>query len=1305
MVSVVQLQAQQRQLRQVSRGLSLQQQQAQIRSGLSQQQFIRREEQKIRQEVQSRINRELKSQGRSIDDILKNVNSIEQFNELITQVPPELRQFIKTNETALRADLQNRIKQVNDRISLRQTQITNLNIAKDEALQDNDRAKADRLDSERRGLEKERDFLKGEGLGRFNAGQLIPVSSIFSVARDIGLNEEEKRRALDRQFSELSQKLEGGRDELRRIIRTQEITQQQAIRLGLVEAQAPTQEISPIQEISPPPREISDFEKLVSPTEQTAFERLTGFTPKKRFVDLQKIPIEFKDVFQTSNGISDIKEKSFIGKLKQITFGLPEILKEKPIELDLVSKIEKAPRGAILLSKITDPFRGLFPKEGLKEIGEGLGQLAEVTIELPIKLAKEIGRVGEVKKIEEKFIEISPELFAPTISQEFEIPSGTILDIGKLPIFEVPVISKEVKKERLDFLRSEKFTFGGNIETLRNAEQEDLISRTKLKVEGETNRLLPSLERELKNTKDKLQKDLNERKITAEEANKELTDKTEQLNKTFQGKIEKVVTDFTKKEGEKINDRLTKLSKVQGLKQAIVLAPITIATGIALVGVGGIATTGLKILFGTVAAFQIPALTQIIKDRDLLTITTLGITVAGFAIGGAIGGKIRGKFIESTKIRPAIDRAQVETIVKARNLEVIKKFKFPKEFELEVKTLIDKGFSIRVIETKLKAVRVADSKLLPDVRGRFIEILTRDGRIIETISIGDVIAITPRKTFSRDIISESVGKVIGEKSLISTRTIVGKLKGDKFKALEELVTLQETQITGRERLTRTEEQIRAETTTFLVEKLTKRQIKKQKIFKPDEFGGVFRTKKDLIGGNILEATKLTKQQLDLFLKQQKKAGKRISETEAVSIEKVTGLDITRDIRIKELGFGVKQELGEILTGFKTGKSKIQSFTVNIPEIKIKKIPKKVPRKTLQEVFGAGTEVKKFQFKDFFKTKGGKDIIQQQKQINKNIDELVKTGVPEIITKEVAREIVKVEVRPKLVFGKIEPFGDVGKIDDLGVLSGRLGGGLLTGLETKGELKEKERARGRGRVDLGLLTGLASGLETKQERKQRLKTGLLFPDITKVISDFSQVQKPLTGFAQIQPQAQLQSQLQQLETNLMGIEISPIPITTPITPKIPTTIPFVFGIPKKKKLIRLPKLDMGFDVFVKSKGKQIKVTKNPVIESSAKDIGSFLVDNTLSAEFSLKKSSKQPKQPKIQVPKNYWELNKNKFRQFRIKKGQPIPLKNTFIELKPQRLDTFGEIRKITTARLISQRRAKKTNIDKISKNLNKIFGF
>ena len=138
------------------------------------------------------------------------------------------------------------------------------------------------------------------------------------------------------------------------------------------------------------------------------------------------------------------------------------------------------------------------------------------------------------------------------------------------------------------------------------------------------------------------------------------------------------------------------------------------------------------------------------------------------------------------------------------------------------------------------------------------------------------------------------------------------------------------------------------------------------------------------------------------------------------------------------------------------------------------------------------------------------------------------------------------------------------------------------------------------------------------------------------------------------------------------------------PNIRIKIPIIFDFKKKEKPRKIiqPKLDIGWNVLVKSKGKQIKVTKNPVRRDAAQDIDSFLVDNTLSAQFSLKESKKPPRNPKILVPRNYWELNKNKFRQFRIRQGKQIPIKNTFIELKNRRLDTFGEIRKITTERLL-----------------------
>ncbi len=321
MVSVQQLQSQQQQLRQIRSGLSLQQQQAQLRSGLTPRQFIRREEEKIRAKAQSQITTELKSQGSNIDNILKDVNSISQFRELINQVPPELRQFIKTTEASLQQDLQNRIQSVEAKINNREKAIIEKVESRKSALEDDNQSQAERFEAERRGIEVERDFLKFVALPRLRQGELLPVLQIFSIATRAGTAEEDKRRALDREFNKISQKLEGGRKELSGILRTQKITQTQAIQLGLLPAQVPIQgglggiEIS--KEFLPPPTELLPGQVTQVPGVQPLL-----ITEKER-IELEKSQRRLtKEEFEKLSFI----EKGFIGFERQ---PLPDITLEE----------------------------------------------------------------------------------------------------------------------------------------------------------------------------------------------------------------------------------------------------------------------------------------------------------------------------------------------------------------------------------------------------------------------------------------------------------------------------------------------------------------------------------------------------------------------------------------------------------------------------------------------------------------------------------------------------------------------------------------------------------------------------------------------------------------------------------------------------------------------------------------------------------------------------------------------------------------------------------------------------------------
>lgn len=169
----------------------------------------------------------------------------------------------------------------------------------------------------------------------------------------------------------------------------------------------------------------------------------------------------------------------------------------------------------------------------------------------------------------------------------------------------------------------------------------------------------------------------------------------------------------------------------------------------------------------------------------------------------------------------------------------------------------------------------------------------------------------------------------------------------------------------------------------------------------------------------------------------------------------------------------------------------------------------------------------------------------------------------------------------------------------------------------------------------------------------------------------------------------------------GFVQPPRPILRP--PRIITPPPIILPDFDKDPIIeKIRKSNKPHDVFVKRKKRKRKIADN-VMGDVALDLGSFVTDRALAAEFSIKEDKGKIKKPPFQPPKNYWDFNKNKFRQFRIKQGRQIPLKNTFIERKNRRLDTQGERLGITTARLLANQRKQQVELKRVSKDFGDIF--
>ena len=154
------------------------------------------------------------------------------------------------------------------------------------------------------------------------------------------------------------------------------------------------------------------------------------------------------------------------------------------------------------------------------------------------------------------------------------------------------------------------------------------------------------------------------------------------------------------------------------------------------------------------------------------------------------------------------------------------------------------------------------------------------------------------------------------------------------------------------------------------------------------------------------------------------------------------------------------------------------------------------------------------------------------------------------------------------------------------------------------------------------------------------------------------------------------------------------ITT--TPKLPRTrigapLPLFTFEPSRKGRPSIP-----YNVFIKKR----KIGGN-LTKKQALSLGSFAVDNTIAARFKIQKAKGKIKKPKYKFPQNYFAMNSRKFRGFRKKRGMRIPLSRTYIEKQRVRLDKPGEVRQITAARfLANRRRAQVPNLSRTMKLFN-----
>lgn len=174
---------------------------------------------------------------------------------------------------------------------------------------------------------------------------------------------------------------------------------------------------------------------------------------------------------------------------------------------------------------------------------------------------------------------------------------------------------------------------------------------------------------------------------------------------------------------------------------------------------------------------------------------------------------------------------------------------------------------------------------------------------------------------------------------------------------------------------------------------------------------------------------------------------------------------------------------------------------------------------------------------------------------------------------------------------------------------------------------------------------------------------------------------------------------------------------------PTKKPPVGKLPSGKAKRR--GREEGFSAFAKpEKGKRfVRLNKQPLSKSKAKDLMAFILDHSLSASGKVRgqkgkvsdviqtdfdpRSFQDTQRPRtkdkrrgVRVPVGYFARNKRKFREFKIKRGKRVDTKDDFIERRSRRLDTFGERNKISLFKILSNKRITPKTKRKMNTRMN-----
>jgi len=149
---------------------------------------------------------------------------------------------------------------------------------------------------------------------------------------------------------------------------------------------------------------------------------------------------------------------------------------------------------------------------------------------------------------------------------------------------------------------------------------------------------------------------------------------------------------------------------------------------------------------------------------------------------------------------------------------------------------------------------------------------------------------------------------------------------------------------------------------------------------------------------------------------------------------------------------------------------------------------------------------------------------------------------------------------------------------------------------------------------------------------------------------------------------------------------PRALRMPTLPKKPVPPRFLHFGARVRPIGASIREEPGWNTFVKQRGKFIKANVVPIKRRQARDLGTFVIDRSLSATFKIKPAKSPAQNPRTVIPNRYFDRNIQKLRPYKIKKGQKILTVDQFIEKRRFRLDTSREVQKIQAAKVIASLR-------------------